>query len=234
MQEDDVLELLKEAITEGWPSNIEEVPSELQPYWTFREEITNEDGLTLKGTRIVIPNKKHEAILKLIHEGHLGLNKCKLHAKETVYWPGLNDQLDKPILNCGLCLKYSQAKCKQPPNMALEHEIPIYPWTKLVTDIFHFEGVSYLLVVDYTSRFPIVHKLSSKTAQCVASHFKLIFSEYEWPDTLVSDNGPCYTAEVFTNLMQEYSVNHITSSPHYSQSNGLAERFVQIIKNVFL
>ena len=31
-----------------------------------------------------IPVKKHEGVLKLIHEGHLGLNKCKLHAKETV------------------------------------------------------------------------------------------------------------------------------------------------------
>ena len=51
--------------------------------------------------------------------------------------------------------------------------------------------------------------------------------------TLLSDNGPCYTAEVFTNLMQEYSVNHITSSLHYPQSNGLAEKFVQIVKNLF-
>ena len=33
--------------------------------------------------------------------------------------------------------------------------------------------------------------------------------------------------------MQEYNVNHITSSPHYSQSNGLAEKFVQIVKNLF-
>ena len=65
------------------------------------------------GTRIVIPNKKWKAILKLIHEGHIGLNKCKLHMKEDVYWPGLNDHLEKLVLNCELCLKYSNSKCKQ-------------------------------------------------------------------------------------------------------------------------
>ena len=83
--------LLKHTITQGWPSNIKGVPSVIQLYWTFREELTIEYGIILKGTRIVIPAKKWEAVLKLIHEGHLGLNKCKLHAKETVYWPGLND-----------------------------------------------------------------------------------------------------------------------------------------------
>ena len=40
-------------------------------------------------------------------------------------------------------------------------------------------------------------------------------------------------AETFTNLMKEYAVNHITSSPHYPQSNRLAEKFVQIVKNLF-
>ena len=50
---------------------------------------------------------------------------------------------------------------------------------------------------------------------------------------MVNDNGPCYVAETFTNLMKEYAVNHITSSPHYPQSNGLVEKFVQIMKNLF-
>ena len=187
----------------------------------------------MKGTRIVIPNNQWEAILKLIHEGHLGLNKCKMCAKETVYWPGLNDQLEDLVLNCELCLKYSNSKCKQEPNLLLGQEVPLYPWAKLATDVFHFKGVSYLLIVDYTSRFPVIHKLTSMTGQDSASHFKLICSEYGWPETLVSDNGPCYTSEVFTNLMKEYNVNHITSCHHYLQSNGLAEKYVQLVKNLF-
>ena len=83
-QEDYELVLLKHTITQGWPSTIKEVHNVIQPYWTFHKELTVKDGLVLKGTRIVIPNKKHEAVLMLIHEGHLGLSKCKLHAKDTV------------------------------------------------------------------------------------------------------------------------------------------------------
>ena len=98
--------------------------------------------------------------------GHLSLGKCKVRAKDRVYWPGLNDQLEKLILNCELCLKYSHAKCKHKPTTSLGQEIPVLPWSKLATDIFHFEGVSYSSTVDYTSRFLIVCMLTSMTGIC--------------------------------------------------------------------
>ena len=117
--------------------------------------------------------------------------------------------------------------------MSLGQEVPIHQWTNVATDIFHFKNDSYLLIVNYSRRFPIVHKLTSTMPQQVASHMKLIFSEYGWPETIISDNGPCYSGEAFTKLMSDYSVNHITSSPHYPQSKGLAEKYVQIVKNLF-
>ena len=73
----------------------------------------------------------------------------------------------------------------------------------------------------------------SMTAQHIADHIKQIFAKYGWPDALVSDNGPCYASEIFKGLVEEYQVNHITSLPHYPQSNGLAEKYVLIIKNLF-
>ena len=107
------------------------------------------------------------------------------------------------------------------------------PWTKSVTDIFHFESASYLLVVDYTSRFPVVCMLSSMTGFHIANQCKLIFSEYGCPETLISDNGPCYTPQAFTSVMKSYNVNHINSSLHYPQSNGLAQKYVQIVRSLF-
>ena len=105
-QVDDTLVILKYAIQKGWPNTIKELPSEIQPYWTFREELTIEDCFILKGTRIVVPSTKQAEILKLIHEGHLGLTKCKLRAKETVcLLPGLNDQLEKLVLNLSTVLE---------------------------------------------------------------------------------------------------------------------------------
>ena len=59
-QEDDELALLKHTIMSGWPSTIREVPSKIQPYWTFREELTVEDGIVLKSLTPVLlfPTRK--------------------------------------------------------------------------------------------------------------------------------------------------------------------------------
>ena len=180
------------------------------------------------------PQETSSYTLPYIHtHTHLGLVKYNLRAKDTVYGPGLNKQLEKLILNCELCLKYSLSKHKLKLSTSLGQEIPVHPWTKLASDILHFERASYLLIVNYTSRFPVVYKLSSMTGQHIANQCKLIFSEYGWPETLISDNGPCYTSQAFTSVMKSYNVNHITSSLHYPQSNRIAEKYVQIVKSLF-
>ena len=39
-----------------------------------------------------------------------------------------------------------------------------------------------------------LYKQISSCPQVVYYQCKLIFSEYGWPETLISDNGPCYTS----------------------------------------
>ena len=66
----------------------------------------------------------------------------------------------------------------------------------------------------------------------VAEHMKAIFSELGIPKTLVFDNRPCYTGDQFKKTMSHLGIMHITTSPHHHQSNGLAEGYVRIIKNL--
>ena len=176
-QEDDELALLKHTIMSGWPSTIWEVPSKIQAYWTFREQLTVEDGLVLKGTHIVIPHKKCQSALNLIHKGHLGLNKCKLRPKDTVYWPGFNEQLEKLVLNWELCLKYSHSKCKQKLSSSLGQEIPVLPWTKLATEIFYSESSSFVV---NSGLYKQISSCPQSISDDRSTHFKPIKASLFW------------------------------------------------------
>ena len=156
----DTLALLKHTVQHGWPQTATELPPELRPYWTFREEISIEDGILLKGEQIIIPTVDQPDILQQLHHGHLGLQKCLHLAQVSVYWPHLTEKLKELVTNCRVCLKYSQANCKDSKSIGpcLGQEIP-RPWAKLATDIFTFNNENYLLIVDYMSRFPVIRCL---------------------------------------------------------------------------
>ena len=64
---DPTLSLLKEMVFGGWPQRREECPQSVHDYWNFREELAIEDGLVLKGDRIVIPPTLRTEVLNIIH-----------------------------------------------------------------------------------------------------------------------------------------------------------------------
>lgn len=55
------------------------------------------DGLLLKGTRLVIPSTLRNDVLAKLHEGHQGIVKCKARARQSVWWPGLSQQVSEMV-----------------------------------------------------------------------------------------------------------------------------------------
>ena len=110
-------------------------------------------------------------------------------------------------------------------------DVPPQPWHTVGTDLFNFNGKDYLLLCDYFSKFPFVCRLRQNcSSEAVIDQMKQIFSEQGIPLIVRSDNGPHYTSHAFRNFTQTHAFSHITSSPHYSQSNGFIEEQIKTVK----
>ena len=128
---DDELALLKHIVQTAWSQDIHDLPKEIQPYWTFHEEITIEDSLLWRGTHIIVPHTLHPEMIQLLHTGNLRLEKYLNRVKQSMYWPGLYEELKDLVTNCTTCLKFSAQKptCLSNRQHA-GHEIPVHPWSK--------------------------------------------------------------------------------------------------------
>ena len=82
---DKTLQLVAKYLKDGWPDKRELEPCVI-PFYTIRDDITHVQGLLLKGAqRIIVPSLHCKEVRKLIHTGHLGIEKCISLAKECVY-----------------------------------------------------------------------------------------------------------------------------------------------------
>lgn len=98
-------------------------------------------------------------------------------------------------------------------------------------DIFTLREQDYLLTTCYLSGYFEVDRLPSKSAKDVVYCLKVQFARHGLPTEVVSDNVPFNSAE-FRKFAQQYDFRHITSSPHYAQSNGKAESSVKTCKRL--
>jgi hypothetical protein len=82
---DENLQKLKLFIREGWPNDKKTVPDAVKPYLTHLDEISEEEGIMLRGSRIIVPTSMRREMKSRIHEGHLGIERCKARAREALY-----------------------------------------------------------------------------------------------------------------------------------------------------
>ena len=225
---DPILSSLLKVLMEGWPARKELVEAKLKSFWKFRSELFLEDNLIFFNERIIIPSSMRAEILKQLHTNHPGIEKTKSRARQIVYWPGINEDIENKIAKCGICQKYRNCNVKEP---MLSHDIPKYPFQKIGMDIMQWGNKNYLVTYDYYSKFLDIFSLSNKTASQVITKLQSQFSTHGIPRFIVADNMP-FNSYLFKQFCQSNDIELVTSSPHYPKSNGAAERAVQTAKNI--
>lgn len=230
-ENDQVLKVLCEYYRKGWPSSKKDAVEIVRPYWDVHSELHVVNGILFRQDRVVMPGSLRKEMLRRIHEGHMGIEKCQRRAREVMWWPGMSADIARVVAACETCQRHRAANPREP---LVPHPVPDRPWEVVAADIFELKGQNYLLVVDYYSKFMEITPLNRLYSTNIIVALKMIFSRFGIPKRLVTDNGPQFTSEDFVNFSKSWEFEHVTSSPHYPRSNGLVERNVQTIKLIMM
>ena len=96
-----------------------------------------------------------------------------------VFWSGINSDIDKIVQQCAICQEHQKS---QSAESLMLLEIPVQPWQIVATDIFNLNRLNYLLIVDYYSKYPFIHKLKEFPNKEVINIIKQIFGEQGVPE----------------------------------------------------
>ncbi|XP_048239745.1 uncharacterized protein K02A2.6-like [Haliotis rufescens] len=94
IKNDTEMTTLSNVILTGWPNERADCLQILNDYWNYRDELSIINGVIFKGNRVVVPIHLRQTMLQKIHTGHLGQEKGKQPAREVLFWPRMNHEID--------------------------------------------------------------------------------------------------------------------------------------------
>ena len=164
-----------------------------------------------------------------LHEGHFGVERTKLRAMDSIYWPLMYKEIEAMVKTCEKCHEFARRNNKDP---ILPRELPLVAWTLLEMDLFTCENTNFLLVIDVTSWFPVVRIFPNETSRSVINTLKGIYCDFGLPKRVLSNNGPCFKSHEFVDFHIKLNVPIEKTSAYNHISVGSVERMVQKIKQI--
>lgn len=225
---DPILCKIKNFCLNGWPKSMSKCEKEIKQFFQMKDLIYLENDLIFLDNKIVIPKSLTKMIIKVVHKTHFGIYKTTERIRSLFYWSKMNIEIKNFVENCEICKKFSNKNPKEP--MLLEKPCD-YPFQKVATDILDYAGEQYLVVVDYYSKWLDLVKIKFKDSKTLIGIFKQIFSIHGIPEILRADNMPFGSFE-FQEFAKSWNFKIVTSSPYYPRGNAMAEKGVNIAKNL--
>jgi len=206
------------------------IGTEFDPFTSRKDELSVQDGCVLWGARVIIPSVGRSEVLKQLHQCHPGVCRMKAMARSYVWWPKLDQDVERLVKTCHLCQEHRNV-----PAVAPLHpwNWPEKPWQRLHVDYAGpFMGKMFLVLIDAHSKWMDVYPVNSATSAATIECLRKSFSNQGLPELIVSDNATCFVSAEVKEFLNKNGVQHVTSAPYHASSNGLVEWAVQIIKGM--
>ena len=113
-------------------------------------------------------------------------------------------------------------KCQQhQPALKAIQPVP-WIWPSKPWSIFRLcWTIRKLIIVDSHTKWMEVFPVLSPTSQITITKLRWTFSRFGLPQTIVTNNGTCFTNEMFQSYLQSLGIQHIATAPYPPQSNGM-------------
>ena len=95
--QDEHLQWLKGYIITGWPEIKDQVQQDMRTYWSFKDDKAVIDGIIMMSKCDIIPEILKTQALDILHINHMGTEKTKLLASESIYWVNINNDIENFI-----------------------------------------------------------------------------------------------------------------------------------------
>ena len=213
-------------------------------YHRVWQELCEEDGVIMKGNKIVIPDAEQfpgsgnlrTRTLDVAHEGHHGISSLKSYLRSIAWFPGMDKAIEKKVAECLACQAATKTHHRDPliPSMP-----PSMPWEKLSAD--HWgplpDGKHLLVVIDEFSRYPEVEVVNGTAAESNIPALDDMFARHGFCKRLKSDGGPPFNGKENHSLQQYFKwagIDHKTTvSADDPEANGLAEAFMKHCAKIY-
>ena len=185
-----------------------------------------EGTVLLRGTRLCIPEKLQNQVVMLSHEGHQGRVKTKSLLRETCWFPYMDKTVDEICKNCIPC-QAATTTCTAEPIKPTP--LPSSVWDEVSIDFFGpiNNGEYLMVVIDDYSRYPLVEKLKSTSADAVIPRLETIFAMFGQVSIVRTDNGPPFQGHKFKEFAEHMGFKHKKITPLHPKGNAIVESFMK-------
>lgn len=232
-KDDKIIQQVIMQLISGFPEDKSQVKDEIKQFWKYRDMLSIVDGVLLCDGAVVIPSKLRQAVLDILGSAHQGVQAMKDRAANTIFWPGIHDDISKFKKSCRTCQVIAPS---QPYKKYFEPDIPSMPFESIAIDYFDYAGTHYLVVVDRLSNWIEVMKTPPASvysgSKGLIMLLRELFARFGVPARLSSDGGPEMVAKETQDFFKRWGVSHRLSSAYFSSSNGRAEVCVKATKRM--
>ena len=177
---------------------------------------------------------EREAVVSSAHEnGHLGVRRTLALLRLGFWWNDMIEDVRKYVGNCKHCDRVNRTTTPAQPHLSpLPIRGPFYRWGIDLAGPLPKSAVgnTYVLVaIEHFSKhielMPIPDKKAGTTTRCLLD----IIARFGAPAEVLTDQGTEFLGP-FELLLQRCYIDHRSTSASHPQSNGAAERIVQVVK----